>query len=200
MRTFLAALAVAALAVGCGDDPTDPAAAPEETTSTTAADTTTEDTVDPNDALATDPEPSGPGIYEFEHEGATGTVEVPTDPANPALRRVEEYRAATGAPEVSYFIAEVDNTNGTVPVNMYGLVVVTADGEQIEAAGISEVVSGWDPALPGEGTAIYNDNLFRLLPGATGTALLAAPGPVDSVSRVYVLPAGGATEVEASKR
>lgn len=100
---------------------------------------------------------------------------------------------------------ELDNTAGSEDLNMYGVTIVTKDGQQIESVDLADKFSSWEDAAIDD-TDKYNAlidahnkyALFDLAPGAKGTALLAFDEPVTSAWRVTVMPAGGFDEVEAS--
>jgi hypothetical protein len=100
---------------------------------------------------------------------------------------------------------EIDNTAGTESINMYGITVVTKDGQQIDSVNLADKFSAWEDAA-GDDIDKYNalvdaNNkyaMFDLAAGAKGTALVAFDQPVTSAWRVTVMPAGGFDEVEAS--
>jgi hypothetical protein len=51
----------------------------------------------------------GPGTYSFSFEGATGTIQVPTQRLDPRLEKFGDYRRLAKAPVVTYLVATVDN-------------------------------------------------------------------------------------------
>lgn len=150
------------------------------------------------------PPAGGPGDYEFSYEGATGVVTVPTPADDPRLADIEEYRQVAGVEDVTYFVAEVDNTAGAADINMYQVVVVTDAGDQIEATGVDELIGEWRDTAPNDryndGVDLANEHRFFLRPGAKGYAVLAVPQQISGEpARVYVSPAGGMVELEATK-
>jgi hypothetical protein len=140
-----------------------------------------------------------------------GTIEVPTPRTDPRLERYGDYRRLAKAPVVTYLMATVDNRSSDI-INMYRIVVVTDAGQQIEATSVTDYIDTWRDAFAsnasGEGGDSKNYNLgitlsnhsqFYLLPGAKGTAVLAAKSPIKSVKRVFVYPAGIFSRVEAHR-
>lgn len=124
---------------------------------------------------------------------------------DPRLQKYGDYRRLAQAPTVTYLIAHVDNRSEGV-INMYQVVVVTAEGRQVEATSVSDYVDRWRDAISekgGDWTAVNrgyqlaNDSTFYLHPGAKGTAILATDVPIKSVKRVFVYPAGGFDRLEA---
>ncbi len=157
---------------------------------------------------APSPVVGGPGTYEFEYLGTTATLEVPTATSDARLADVEAYRQEAGAAEVSYVVADVDNTNGTENINMYQIVVVTEDGQQVEFGSLDPIISEWrdlispngeDIDASNRGSDLINEHQVYLLPGAKESAILAAKEQIQSVARVYVYPAGGFDMIEATK-
>jgi hypothetical protein len=93
---------------------------------------------------------TGPGTYSFSYEGAVGTIQVPANIKDPRLEPYGDYRRLANARPITYLIAQVDNQSDD-PINMYEVVVVTNDGQQIEATSISDYVDMWRDAFAGEG-------------------------------------------------
>ncbi len=152
---------------------------------------------------------SGPGDYRFEYAGATGVVTIPTPAEDAAVAKYEAYRKLAKAPKVVYVKAVVDNSKGTENINMYQVVVVGEDGQQIEVGSPDDTVSDWQDAFEtnsrkgveryNQGVNLINRGHVYLRPGAKGTAILISPSPITSVQRVFVYPAGGFDQVEATK-
>lgn len=144
--------------------------------------------------------------WSFEYMGATGSFSFADAAAGDVVPQLEAARVAVGAPEVTYLTVNVDNTAGTVPLNMYGLTVVTLEGQQVTSVPVSDVLSEWRGATSDDQIELYNSIVdlnnavgqFDLRPGAKGTAVLTFAEPVTSAAKVYVQPAGGTDEVEAS--
>ena len=150
---------------------------------------------------------TGPGTYSFSYEGAVGTIQVPANIKDPRLEPYGDYRRLADARPITYLIAQVDNQSDDT-INMYEVVVVTNDGQQIEATSISNYVDTWRDAFAGEGgdarnynrgIELSNSSNFYLLPGAKGTAFLGAKEPITTVKRVFVYPAGAFDRVEAKR-
>jgi hypothetical protein len=150
-------------------------------------------------------------MYSFSFEGATGTVQIPVPRTDPRLERFGDYRRLAKAPAVTYLIAAVDNQSDNT-INMYKVIVVTNDGRQIEATSVSEYVDRWRDAFASDdngnggdskkynlGITLSNESQMYLLPGARGTAVLAAKEPIATVKRVFVYPTGIFNQVEATR-
>ncbi|TCC05011.1 hypothetical protein [Kribbella soli] len=136
-----------------------------------------------------------------------GTIQVPANIMDPRLERYGDYRRLAQARAITYLIAQVDNRSDDT-ITMYEVVVVTNDGQQIEATSISDYVDTWRDAFAGEGgdattynrgIALSNSSNFYLHPGAKGTAILGAKEPIKTVKRVFVYPAGAFDRVEARR-
>lgn len=150
---------------------------------------------------------TGPGTYTFTYRGAVGTIQVPANIKDPRLEPYGDYRRLAMAEPITYLIARVDNRSDDT-INMYEVVVVTADGQQIEATSVSDFVDTWRDSFAGENGNVKKYNLgielstsssFYLLPGAKGTAILGAKEPIKTVERVFVYPAGAFDRVEARR-
>ena len=143
--------------------------------------------------------------WTFDYQGATGTFKLSGDSTNADAAAVEAARATVDGEPVTLVPVEIDNTAGTGSINMYGITVVTKDGQQIESVDLADKFSAWEDAA-GDDVDKYNalidaNNkyaMFDLAAGAKGTALVAFEQPVTSAWRVTVMPASGFDEVEAS--
>jgi hypothetical protein len=143
--------------------------------------------------------------WTFDYQGATGTFKLSGDPTNADAAAVESARATVDGESVTLVPVEIDNTAGTESINMYGITVVTKDGQQIKSVDLADKFSAWEDAAGGDidkYNALVDANneyaMFDLAAGAKGTALVAFDQPVTSAWRVTVMPAGGFDEVEAS--
>lgn len=144
--------------------------------------------------------------WSFDYMGATGTFNLSGDQAaDPAVAALESARASVNGQQYTFVPVAVDNTSGTSSINMYGLTVVTKDGQQVDSMSLEDVFSSWRDAA-GDDTDKYNAIVdvsntygqFDLQPGAKGTAVVAFEQPVTSAWRVSVAPAGGSDLVEAT--
>lgn len=143
--------------------------------------------------------------WTFDYQGATGTFKLTGNQSDAGVSAVDAARATVDGKPVTLIPVAVDNTAGTSSINMYGITVVTKDGEQIASAGLSDYFQQWRDAA-GDDTDKYNAlidaenkyDAFDLQPGAKGTALVAFDAPVTSAWRVTVAPAGAGDEVEAN--
>lgn len=144
------------------------------------------------------------GSYWFEYMGAWGLVETDVSSDDERVAKFEAYRERVGGSPVNYAVVEVDNTDGTENINMYGVTVIDEDGAQLESTGVSTAVDEWSDLVDSSDTDTYNaavdlsnDSSFYLLPGAKGEAVMVFSEEVGSPSRVHVMPAGGFDIVEA---
>lgn len=143
--------------------------------------------------------------WTFDYQGATGTFKLSGDQSSDELTALETARASVNGAQYTFVPVELDNTNGSTSLNMYGLTVVTKDGEQIDSTSLVDVFSSWRDAA-GDDVDKYNAIVdvsneygqFDLQPGAKGTAVVAFAQPVTSAWRVTVAPAGGSDQVEAT--
>lgn len=153
---------------------------------------------------------AGPGTYVWDYEGATGTVELPEAgnealKSNPTFEALETYRTKTGSPAVYYVNSAVDNSAGQADLNMYSLAIITEDGTTLTSLDPVDVVQGWqantaDDAIVSEGDDLLASRQDLLHPGAKTTKMWIFDAPIESISRVYVYPAGGVDQVEATKQ
>lgn len=145
--------------------------------------------------------------WAFDYQGATGTFKLGSDQTSDALMALESARASVNGTDYTFVPVELDNTNGSTSLNMYGLTVVTKDGQQIDSMSLQDVFSSWRDAA-GDDVDKYNSIVdlsneygnFDLQPGAKGTAVVAFEQPVTSAWRVTVMPAGGFDQVEADAK
>ncbi|PCN48040.1 hypothetical protein Csp2054_09200 [Curtobacterium sp. 'Ferrero'] len=143
--------------------------------------------------------------WTFDYQGATGTFKLAGDQTDPAVAAIEQARASVNGEAVTLVPVTIDNTNGTEPLNMYSITVITKDGQQIDSVDLADYFSSWRDAA-GDDAEKYNAlidteskyAMFDLAKGAKGTAIVAFPSPVTSAWRVTVMPAGGFDEVEAT--
>lgn len=143
--------------------------------------------------------------WTFDYQGAKGTFKLTGNESDPSVLAVEQARQTVNGEAVTLVPVEVDNTAGTEAINMYGLTLVTLDGQQIESSDVADSFLVWRDAA-GDDTDKYNALVdvenkyaqFFLQPGAKGTALVAFAEAPRSAARVYVMPAGGLDQIEAS--
>lgn len=148
-----------------------------------------------------------PVEYGFVHAGATGVVSVPTPPTDPRVAEYDAYRQQAGGIEVTYFVSDIDNTSGTTKVDMYKIVIVTADDRQIEAPNIATRLTTWRDTFASTRKEDNGDAYDRgvslqeaitpVPPGSTGALINAAAQVIPSVARVFIYPAGALHRVEA---
>ena len=143
--------------------------------------------------------------WTFDYQGATGRFKFTGNEADPAVAAVEQARATVSGQPVTLVPVVIDNTAGTESLNMYGITVVTKDGQQIESIDLADKFSSWQDAA-GDDADKYNalvdaNNkyaMFDLAASAKGTALVAFDRPITSAWRVTVMPAGGFDKVAAT--
>jgi hypothetical protein len=86
------------------------------------------------------------GGYELTTaSGARITFTLPTPATDPAVSAIEAYRVKVGAAPVSYLVADVDNREGTLPVNMYVVSAFSEEGRQFTFSGVADAIQGWAP-------------------------------------------------------
>lgn len=143
--------------------------------------------------------------WAFDYQGATGTFVLTGSDDDPRVQEVEGARLSVNGKPVTLVAVTIDNTAGTSSLNMYGMTIVTKDGQQISSGDLADSFSAWRDAA-GDDTNKYNalvdaenkNAMFDLQPGAKGTALVAFDAPLTSAWRVTVMPAGGFDEVAAT--
>ncbi|MBT1542492.1 hypothetical protein KK103_12020 [Curtobacterium flaccumfaciens pv. flaccumfaciens] len=143
--------------------------------------------------------------WTFDYQGATGTFTLNGDTTDAAVAPIEAARASVDGEPITLVPVTLDNTNGTETLNMYGLTVITKDGEQIDSVPLEDAFSEWEDAA-GDDVEKYNalidayneHALLELQPGAKGTGVVAFKQPIDSAWRVTVMPASGMEQVEAA--
>jgi hypothetical protein len=142
--------------------------------------------------------------WTFDYQGATGTFQL-GDEDDETVKALEQTRASVDGKQYTFVPVSIDNTNGQTSLNMYGLTVITKDGQQLDTVSLIDVFSEWRDAA-GDDTDKYNAIVdaenkydgFDLQPGAKGTAIVTFAEPVTSAWRVSVMPAGGFDQVEAT--
>ena len=142
--------------------------------------------------------------WTFDYQGATGTFKL-GDEDDETVKALEQTRASVDGKQYAFVPVSIDNTNGQTSLNMYGLTVITKDGQQLDTVSLIDVFSEWRNAA-GDDTDKYNAIVdaenkydgFDLQPGAKGTAIVTFAEPVTSAWRISVMPAGGFDQVEAT--
>lgn len=103
------------------------------------------------------------GEYEtYSAEGAHITFELPTSVGNDELTGIEQYRQDVQADPVTYLVADVDNRQGTGPINMYQVKAFDEDGNTYEFSGVSEYIGDIAPSTDWD-----EDDGTYLLPDGT---------------------------------
>ncbi len=113
--------------------------------------------------------------WKFDYQGATGTFTLGSDQTSDALTALESARASVNGTTYTFVPVELDNTNGSTSLNMYGITVVTKDGQQVDSTSLQDVFSSWRDAA-GDDVDKYNAIVdlsneygqFDLQPGAKG--------------------------------
>lgn len=219
---ILAALAAAAILALAGCGGTQPSA----TTPTTKA---AAGTIPTTKAVSAPPTPSLPtwkaepaGKFTLAANGAVITFTMPSSLTDPAVAPIEAYRVKTGGAPVTYIVADVDNRNGSVLVNMYRIMAFDKEGHEYLFSTVTDAIGSWEPiygsdykykmpngtplddttgtALYAEGVNLQNANISDADVGARKTVVLAAQAsslPAE-FTRVAVLPSGAGTEIEAT--
>lgn len=189
MKRLAMLAAVAILATGC-------AGAPAATPVTTAA---------PEAATEAAPEATptpvilGPGEYTWENAtGAKGTMSIPGKP-DPEIERL---RALAGGKPTHYITVKVDNRQGSVGVNMYGISIFTPEGEELQYRNADEYISDLRP--DGAPAEVYNQfidagnkHMAMAKPKAVKTFVLTGPALPKTFTAVTVYPTGISDPVDA---
>ena len=143
-----AALAAAAtlLLAACGGS-SEPAAGPAETTTATGTEDAAEETTDESDSwpivededgnVVENPEDEPAETFSLREEPffastATGAAITMTMDAQPdsseEIAWLEQYRQDAGGEPVTYILSDVDNRDGSEPINMYNISVYDEEG------------------------------------------------------------------------
>lgn len=141
-----------------------------------------------------------PGKFAFTNAtGATGTLEVPGTP-DP---EIEGLRALVGAEPTTYLTVSVDNRNGTVGVNMYGVSIFTPEGKELKYTGADTYIDSLRPSdAPAE---VYNQfieagnrHLEMAKPKAVKDFVLVGPEVPAEFTAITVYPTGMSDPVDAT--
>jgi hypothetical protein len=146
--------------------------------------------------------------------GTKITFKLPTPVTDPALAKLEAFRKKAGGKPVSYIVADVDNRNGTEPVNMYQINALDKEGREYTFGAVTDVLDTWKPtyrndyeyklpdgrvvdqatgsALSREGTELHNSNLIGADVAERAKIILATTDVdlPDGFTRVSVQPSG----------
>lgn len=99
------------------------------------------------------------GLFRYEHDGGTMTLQVPADPTEYAdTVALESLRKDVKAPEVTYIVGDAENTNGTSDLSPAAIYVHDENGKEFEFdAAAGYLAENWDPKEAGEQTYRYPD-------------------------------------------
>jgi hypothetical protein len=158
VKQLLVPVVLALLATGCTATPNPP------TAGTPAA------SQDASTQVA--PTPTVPRAGEFTLDAQSGgkiTFKLPTPETDPALAELEAFRKKAGGKPVSYIVADVDNRNGTEPVNLYQIKAFDKEGTEYTFGAVTDLLETWKPTY-------RNDYEYKLADGrvvdhATGSGL-----------------------------
>lgn len=81
----------------------------------------------------------------YSLEGGYIEFELPTEPTGPEFEAIEEFRTEMGIDPVTYVVADVDNREGTGPINMYAISVFDEDGNEYEFQKLEMAMYEWTP-------------------------------------------------------
>lgn len=100
-----------------------------------------------------------PGIFRYEHDGGTMTLQVPADPQHYAdTAALESLRKDVKAHEVTYIVGDADNTKGTSDLSPASIYVHDEDGKEFEFdAAAGYLGEHWDPTEAGDQGYRYPD-------------------------------------------
>jgi hypothetical protein len=60
---------------------------------------------------------------------------------------IEAYRVKVGGAPVSYLVADVDNSTGSIPVNLYTVSALSEEGRQFTFSTVADAIQGWAPTF-----------------------------------------------------
>ena len=99
------------------------------------------------------------GLFQYERDGGTMTLQVPADPQEYAdTVELESLRKDAKAPEVTYIVGDADNTKGTSKLSPAAIYLHDKDGKEFEFdAAAGYLAENWDPKETGEQAYSYPD-------------------------------------------
>lgn len=141
-----------------------------------------------------------PGKFTFTNAtGAMGTLEVPGTPD----LEIEGLRALAGGEPTTYLTVSVDNRNGTVGVNMYGVSIFTPEGKELKYTGADTYLNSLRPSnAPAK---VYNQfieagnrHMEMAKPNAVKNFVLVGPEVPAEFTAITVYPTGMSDPVDAT--
>lgn len=116
---------------------------------------------------------------------------------------IEGLRALVGAEPTTYLTVSVDNRNGTVGVNMYGVSIFTPEGKELKYVNADEYIDSLRPSdAPAE---VYNQfieagnrHMEMAKPKAVKDFVLVGPEVPKEFTAVTVYPTGMSDPVDAT--
>lgn len=157
----------------------------------TEATTSQADIAGPTESATATPTIMKPGSFTLENAtGAKGTMEVPAKP-------VEEIEAlwalAPNTPKVPYLTIKVDNRQGAVGVNMYGVSIFTPAGEELKYTNADAYIGSVRP--PDAPAEVYNQfieagnkHMAMANPKGVKDFVLTGPAVPSEITSVMGLP------------
>ena len=99
------------------------------------------------------------GLFQYERDGGTMTLQVPADPQEYAdTVELESLRKDAKAPEVTYIVGDADNTKGTSKLSPAAIYLHDKDGKEFEFdAAAGYLGENWDPTETGDQQYRYPD-------------------------------------------
>jgi len=149
--------------------------------------------------VAPTPVVMGPGEYTFENAtGAKGALSIP----GKADAEIEKLRVLGKGPAVTYLSVHVDNRQGTVGVNMYGISIFDPAGQEYKYTNADAYI---DAIRPSDATAeVYNQfieagnkHMAMAKPKAVKDFVLTGPALPKTFTAVTVYPTGMSDPVDA---
>ncbi|MFE4197265.1 hypothetical protein ACFRJ9_15485 [Paenarthrobacter sp. NPDC056912] len=138
------------------------------------------------------------GAYDaVAKTGGTIRFTLPTPASDPAVADIEAFRKKTGAAPVSYIVADVDNRNGTTPINMYRVSAYDADGKEYSFAWAETVFGEWGPSFGSD--YVYHMRDGSTVDEATGNALYNEGVRLNNAVDIVASPAQRANLILISK-
>lgn len=130
-------------------------------------------------------EVTGQGVYQAEmYGGAVATVAAPGE----APEDVEAFRQATGADQVGYLVAEIDNTKGTEEGMIFEARVVDSEGKTYTFTDVSTAIWDWDENFDyyDQEEAITEKYPYSVAPTAKATIPLVGPEVPEDIVSVFI--------------
>lgn len=100
-----------------------------------------------------------PGVYQYEQDGGTMTLEVPAAPGDyAATAELESLRKDAKAEEVTYILGDADNSQGSRALSPSSIHLYNDSGKEYDFyAAAGYLAENWDPSQAGDQDYRYPD-------------------------------------------